>query len=297
MKLLLTVLAHHDPQRLFRAVQSAVNAEPSTLFEHEVHVVLNSLHEDWPRHMKRVLKRRWPEVVVHITKSNGLPGKGKNSCLRLAKRDTSCDYIVQLDGDDFFYPTVLRSIEWHLKRLPGLDCLSTIPVELIAAAPPKGYTFQVQEGVWAGIWGNNSQWPLAEPAGRNPSPMWRERLPICPARPLLFSRRIACEHAFSETLRVGEDHLLLCELLARYKREGICMANTMAIDMWCCDRTGTGSVQQQFSQLPEVLPLKKAAMAHLAYNESSISELPMLFPPTLMALKARETFIRRQYSC
>ena len=285
-EIIVAILAHHDLPRLERAVDSAMRLQPCPI-PHRVHVVLNSMNEEWAVSARAHLVKRWPSLCVTITPSNGKPGRGKNYCLLLGHHSDT-GWVMQLDGDDMLYPTAVRSLHWHIERNPGLDMLATVPLDCIGG--DKGIVFPVKGGT-AGIWTGNKCWPFNAPAGPAESEMWYQELPVCPARPMAFSRRFCLEYRFDEDMGVGEDHLLLMEALAGFKYHGLRTATSMAIDMWVADILTPDSIQKEIPQAPEVLPLKNRTMELLPFDESNISELPMYWPPPLLNPAERQRLV------
>lgn len=286
------MLCHHDLPRAARAVESAVMQWPSTI-KWEVLVVVNTQNAAFERAMVDWVERydrqqSGVEISVLATYSDGTPATGKNSLgdefLAMAGNQ---EYLLALDGDDILYPTAMQSVEWHLKRMPTIDLLSTIPIDSIGAK--AGYHWH-NNGVDCGIWADNLACPYH--LGPMKSHMWDKDLPMTPVRMMLYSRRqLASGLRFDPELGVGEDHLYMLASLGRYQRGELLLGQTMAIDMWACDRTTPDSVQRVVPQRDHVQKLKEKAMGVVPMPRSWIGEVPMYWPESRMSLAQRKSHI------
>ena len=74
-------------------------------FEFKVNVIVNSINPEYYGKVSDMISTRFPKANYIETKSNGKPGKGKNSGIDLFKKEGhDYDYIFLIDGDDFFIP-------------------------------------------------------------------------------------------------------------------------------------------------------------------------------------------------
>ena len=55
-------------------------------------------------------------IEFHVTECNGMPGQGKNECIRVFD-ESEYDYMVQVDGDDYLTPYGV----WFYKECAALD--------------------------------------------------------------------------------------------------------------------------------------------------------------------------------
>ncbi len=283
-RVLLTILAHHDLPRLGRAVRTArlqhradVTVEPC--------VVINSLDTDFERRAL-VASAEWGVRAI-ATESNGHPGRGKNACLD-AFLDSDCDYLTQLDGDDWLYPTWARSVAEHLRRAPALDAVALVPIDCVGGA--CGHTWTLPDGVAASVWTDPATYPWPQ-RGPGPSDLWTNDLPICPAMIRLISRDAALRWRFDEDLAVGEDHLMSFRYLSSHIAGELQYWISMAIDWMVIDRTTPASVQTGYPQAPEVPRLRELAREVVRPGRSSHAELPILYPPPHITVAEKRHWI------
>jgi glycosyltransferase involved in cell wall biosynthesis len=91
------ILISKDPGRLWRHF----SPHYSNLNNENTEVVINTLDKQDERDLVQFCHDF--DIPYHITKSNGTPGKGKNSVLQIFSK-SSHDYCVQIDGDDLLTP-------------------------------------------------------------------------------------------------------------------------------------------------------------------------------------------------
>ena len=212
-RVLLTILTHHDLPRLERAVTSAKRQRRARSIAVESLVVVNTLDGRYEKAVREACAR-WG-VKALATDSNGKPGRGKNACLD-AFLSSDAEYLYQLDGDDFLYPTWARSVEAHLRRIPGLDALGIVPLDCVGSS--EGFSWTLPDGsTKAGVWTASDVYPW-EGAGPGRSPLWDVSLSASPDMVRLVSRETALIWRFDEDLAVGEDHLMSLRLLASHIR-------------------------------------------------------------------------------
>lgn len=292
MKLLVTLLTSNDLPRLKRLINSFLNQVDTRGIFTEVRcvIVVNTLSDEY---YQEVLRSNLPFPVVR-TESNGRPGKGKNSCLDLFL-NSDFDFLSQIDGDDILYPTFLRSLEEHISRMPCLDVLGVIPMDVITDERDiKGYAFKVAEGVHAGVWGISLVTPHTSAQGPGRSYMWDQDYPISADFIILQSRKSA-QHKLDENMGVGEDHLYSLQLLSEHQKGNLCYFHTMSSDMFVIDRLTEGSVQKTFPQAEHVQALKDNARKYLVEHRSSIWELPIIYKELLLNPLEKEAWIKKIY--
>jgi cellulose synthase/poly-beta-1,6-N-acetylglucosamine synthase-like glycosyltransferase len=145
MKLFLALLTNHKLDKLKRLVRTVELQYPEESIELKPVIVVNTLNDEY---YQEVLDANLPFEVVR-TESNGKPGKGKNSCMDLFLQ-SDCDFMTQVDGDDFLYPTFLRSIANHVNHYPDIDVLGRIPLDYLSAREINGgYRFMADESIYA----------------------------------------------------------------------------------------------------------------------------------------------------
>ena len=278
---LLTILSHHDLPRLERAVRSAQQQRPAEL-DVDVMVIVNTLHV---QHAYQAVEacEGWG-VRYALTQSNGLPGRGKNACLD-AFLYSDRDYLCQLDGDDWLYPTWALSVADHIRRAAALDLLALLPIDCVGDT--AGYTWRLPDGASGSVWTTSTVYPWQ---GRGPGPadVWTQH-PICPARPDLLSRKAAQRLRFNEQLAVNEDYLLLLECLAAHIAGDLQAWISMASDWRVVDRLTPSSVQAVYPQDVELL--RELAAGVISRHRSSVAELPILYPPLLLTGEEKRHWI------
>ena len=137
MKLFLALLTNHKLDKLKRLVKSVQLQYHENTIQVEPIIVVNTLNNDYYEEVKEA---NFPFKVVR-TESNGKPGRGKNSCYELFHQ-SDCDFISIIDGDDFLYPTFLRSLANHINHYPDLDVLCRIPLDCVLTYDPEcGHRF------------------------------------------------------------------------------------------------------------------------------------------------------------
>ena len=285
MKILLTLLTSNDLPRLKRLISSVQKQNPVEGFELEPVIVLNTLDEDYAW---SVVEADLPFPLIR-TESNGKPGMGKNSCLDYFMQ-TDCDFVSQIDGDDFLYPTYLQSLANHINHFPCIDALGVIPLDYISNGAAAGHTFKIHNGSEAGVWGCSIV-PPSKGSGPGVSHVFTEDLPRSVDSIILQSRKSAVIK-MHETLPVGEDHLYTYQLLAEHQKGRLCYMQTMSSDLWIQDCTTPNSVQDQHSQSEHVESLRELTLQHVEKWRSSARELPVIYKDLLLDQYEKETFIK-----
>ena len=132
------MLSHHNLPALKRMVKSVEQQYEEKNLIIEPVIVINTLNDQY---YEDVLNEGFSYKVVR-TESNGKPGKGKNSCRQLFL-DSDADYLTQVDGDDFLYPTFVKSIWEHIEWYPCMDVLGKHPMDAVANEQVGGHHFKV----------------------------------------------------------------------------------------------------------------------------------------------------------
>lgn len=287
MKIMLCILTSSCIPRLVRLVKNLGEIHPVKGVTLSPVVVVNCLKDSY---FQEVLQLELPLPVVR-TESNGKPGKGKNSCLDLFL-SSECDFISQIDGDDILYPTYLKSLVDHIKRVPNIDVLGTIPIDILDYNPEiKGYRISLGEGLYAGVWGVSLVSPHNGNVGPGEASMFSEDLPNSIDFIILQSRKSALIK-MDEDIAVGEDHLYSYQLLAKHQKGELSYYHTMSSDLFLVDRTTEVSVQKTFPQLDSVNELKEKALKHVTRRRSSLLELPIIYKELLLDQHRKEKWIR-----
>jgi len=286
MKLFLALLTHHKLDRLKRLVKTVELQYPEESIELTPVIVVNTLNDDY---YQEVLDANLPFEVVR-TESNGKPGKGKNSCMELFLQ-SDCDFMTQIDGDDFLYPTFLRSIANHVNHYPDIDVLGRIPLDYVSKTKSElGYTFMPDEDTHAAVWGVS----LCNFGERYPSRgNWlNPGNPIFCVRFMLHSRRSA-EIRMHEDIGNGEDHLYGIQLLAEHIKGNLRFFLTASSDFSVIDKSLDNNIQVEFPQTEKDNNILKARMSlYVSENRSSFDELPLIFKDLLLNQFEKEQFIK-----
>ena len=117
-KVLVAILTNGKPEKLERCLKS-VNSNSSP---HERIVVINTTDADFSSLATQLsFDNGFP---VTKTKSNGTPGKGKNSVLRYFLA-SDADYLLQIDGDDYISETCIARLHEEIENNTfDVACLS-----------------------------------------------------------------------------------------------------------------------------------------------------------------------------
>lgn len=116
-----------DPDGFYRHF----SPDYANLSPDEVDVVINTLSMENEKDLIHLCKVY--NVNYHVTRSNGTPGRGKNSLLKIFL-DSEYDYAVLIDGDDYLTP---HGVELY-KRIAGL---ANVP-DAICLKHQGGYVFE-----------------------------------------------------------------------------------------------------------------------------------------------------------
>ena len=117
-KILLMLLTNHKLDKLTRLVKAVENLIPEDSIEIKTVIVVNTLNDNYYDEVKNA---GFSFNVVR-TESNGKPGKGKNTCRDLFL-NSDADFMSQVDGDDWLYPTWAKSMAQHINHYPNMDAL------------------------------------------------------------------------------------------------------------------------------------------------------------------------------
>ena len=214
-KILLCLLSHHRIDKLKRLVNSVKQIEEDPLIELEPIIVINTLNDSY---YQEVLNEGFSFSVVR-TESNGKPGTGKNSCRELFL-GSDADFLSQVDGDDWLYPTWSKSMSQHLFQYPNIDVLGLIPVDLVDHHNRGGHSFKCgpNNEYTGGVWGISLVKRPAHGAGEGD---WvKHRKPNSFDRIILQSK-LSAIYKMSEDIPNGEDHAYSIQLLSLHQKRKI----------------------------------------------------------------------------
>jgi len=285
MKLMTTLLTSNDVpklHRLIKSVESVIRIEP---IEWEVVIVVNSIHEGY---YEQVLELDQPFRVVN-TESNGKPGRGKNACLDVFL-ESDADFVSQIDGDDFLYPSYLQSLYNHIKHYPNIDVLGVVPCDCICNfALESGHYWWVNDKYHASVWGT-SMCPPSPNMGPQKSHLFIDERPVSVDFIMLQSRKSA-QLKMNENIGNGEDHAYTYKLLGEHQQGNLQYFLSMSSDMYCIDRTTEGSAQKVHSYDDYLEPMRQEALRHVPEWRSSPYELPVIYKKLLMNQFQKENWL------
>ena len=118
MKLLVLILTSSKIELLKRALFSVKNQYKTDL-KYDIKIIVNTLNEKYYKKVLENIKDKNIEIIR--TESNGSPGKGHNSCIKIFKERSEYTHFAMLDGDDMYYPSAIQQFEKMLKKDPLLD--------------------------------------------------------------------------------------------------------------------------------------------------------------------------------
>ena len=111
-KYLLTILCSSNLDLLKISFESAANQ--LNYDNYDIFIVINTLNEEFYKEVLNYYKENMHKKLKKIirSESNGKPGKGHNSLLDIFKSEPEYEYLLILDGDDFYYPCALERINF-----------------------------------------------------------------------------------------------------------------------------------------------------------------------------------------
>ena len=115
IKILITLLTSNNLIALEQSYNSIKNQKNIKL-NYDLIIVINTLNQNYIEEVKKKFKN----ITIIVTESNGRPGKGHNSVINLFKHLTQYDYLIPIDGDDFIYPEGLSRLEIYLEYNPDI---------------------------------------------------------------------------------------------------------------------------------------------------------------------------------
>lgn len=287
MKLFLTLLTHHNLPSLKRLVKSAENQYPESSLDVETVIVVNTLSDEY---YQSVLDEKFPFKIVR-TDSNGKPGRGKNSCRDLFLK-SDADFMSQIDGDDFLYPTFVQSIAQHIQHYPNIDVLGKVPVDLVARHKPGGHNFRCGDNdeFWGGVWGISL---IKRPDHGVGKGQWVDEQSPCSYDRILLQSKLSAVIRMDEDIPNGEDHLYSIQLLAEHQKRNLRYFITMSSDLYVTDRTFTNTIQHQFPFKYYIEEMKTKMLKHVQPWRSSQDELPIIFNKLLLSQDEKAVIIKK----
>ena len=290
---LLAILTTSGLGYLRRAIFSAQKQEPGGV-DYDVVVVVNTLNEEYAAAAKAVCAELGVECVR--TPSDGTCATGKQSVYDLFLRRDH-DYVTQLDGDDWLYPTWSLSVREHLRRAPGLDAVWLVPIDQINGVD-GGVSWTTPQGALASVWGTSlwMPWPNAPFAGPGRDPMWDQVTPTTPAMQRLASRRAAALKLRHEAKGYDDYQLLMRNIAAHIRGDLQCWVS-MASDWMIVDRGNPQSVQKSVDFERDAYLLRRHAREDVHPDRSWIGEFPIMYPPMQLTTAQKREWIDATAAC
>jgi hypothetical protein len=157
--ILAVILTSSDVKKTRRAYESLRKSPKSITMD--IDIVVNTLNKTYINEIRKEFEK--DKVLIVETESNGLCGKGKNSVLdHFRSHKNHYDYLMPIDGDDFFYPSAFKQFEKVLSV--GHDILGLqIADELISVSPviENPYVHKVIDNIALHSW-NDEEWNLSK---------------------------------------------------------------------------------------------------------------------------------------
>jgi glycosyltransferase involved in cell wall biosynthesis len=204
-KFLVGILTTRNVEKLERCIKS-VNTEDAHIV-----VVVNSPDKDYYGNVKSICDLHGISVVE--TECNGTPGKGKNSVLDYFLNTKSYEYLIPIDGDDFYENGALKSL---LRYVTILEPDET--PDVIGQLENK-MTYEGKETTWEEFSRILSSSTFAAKSKKN----WRmlkqlnklteDILPF--NRFLVLSSHAAKSFRYNEELKAADDYLAMFELYSQ----------------------------------------------------------------------------------
>jgi len=295
MKVLVTLLTSHDIRRFSRLVNSCVKIEPAYGINLVPIIVVNTTSDAYYR---EVIACKFPYPVIR-TESNGWPGKGKNSCMDIFLK-SDADFLLQMDGDDFFYPSCGKSLAGILRRYGrSLDVLGLYPTDKVTLVPLNcGYEFEWEHAIYPKLhgtcWTSSIVWPGDKQPGPRRGEWWDAEMPVSQNTIYIRSKK-SCKYRFPEDIPNGEDSFLGTVLLAAHQQGDINYFVSMSSDFYVYDEVVENSIQKQEPWRNWVGTWKERVESTLNANRSNFLELPIIYQDLQITGAEKEAWIKEHY--
>ena len=288
-KILLMLLTHHKLDKLTRLVKSVEGFIPDDSIEIKPLIVVNTLNDDYYNEVKNA----GFSFDVIRTESNGKPSKGKNSCRDLFLKSDS-DFMSQVDGDDWLYPTWAKSIAQHIYQYPNIDVLGLIPVDKVSPNKVGGHIFKCGDNnqYYGNVWGVSL---VKRPTHGPGVGHWVDaEIPHSFDRIILQSKLSAMQKMHLQIAN-GEDHLYSIQLLGLHQKRKLRYFLTMSSDLYIQDSTLADSIQKTFPFNEHIRNMKTEMLKHVDKPRSSQEELPIIYNDILIHQADKEAFIKKTF--
>lgn len=123
VKYLVGILCSSNVRLLKESFYSVLNQK--NFDDYDIFIIVNTLREEFYQDILYEFgKHNYPKLKKIIrTDSNGSPGKGHNSVLKIYYRDIKYENLIMLDGDDFLFPYALERIN-NIREIENSDVIS-----------------------------------------------------------------------------------------------------------------------------------------------------------------------------
>jgi len=245
MKVLVSILTSSRADLAKLSYSSVIGQEKHTL-DYDIRIVVNTKTPGYLDKVRIEFQNEKCQVVE--TESNGYPGKGHNSVLRLFA-SSIYDYCILLDGDDFLYPRAFSRLEHYLKYQPDVlfvnfhDNLKTAISPEEANVPHISFEnkcFLVYNLTQTTV----KQWYEVK-GGKNPFHTNVNELNT-PARPFLFSKKAVNHDIFyDENMRLYDDFIVFIKCFEHSRLGNLNVYGMFDSDIYlynsCFSNNATGS--------------------------------------------------------
>jgi len=225
---LICILAHQDPPRLRRAIESVHRAIHVWDGPADYAVVINTQDEAFKDTMVTELQAV-PDlnVVLHVSESNGTAGQGKQSCFNYFGGYPEHSHLFLLDGDDYLYP-------WGLQSLASCLEASDTPIDVLTFHQHDSRTFEGALALVDPVGPASASHFLTQPGAPwlfDTEEIWG------PGKTLLFSHKATTLLKWdTDTRHLWEDTLLLMHSLKHHLDGHLQSVLTMDPDVFFYDR-------------------------------------------------------------
>lgn len=203
--ILAVILTSADTDRLVRCYQTLLNSKKQCSMD--IEIMINTLDETYPQKVYDAFKGE-KKVKIYESDSNGTSARGGNRVLdHFRTHKGRYNYLMCVDGDDFFYPTAFECFEKLFEYTPdiiGLQAQDTLKRK--QKNPKNEFYHWVQDDVYLNSW-NDYELNLNLEFPKDISKPVSEQYP--PDRILFMSERLLKTEKdlyYPEDLRVFSDY-------------------------------------------------------------------------------------------
>ena len=278
MKLLVLILTSSKIKLLKRAIKSVENQFKVSLFSYELKIVVNTLNDEYYKEVVKTIKN----IEIIRTESNGSPGKGHNSCLKIFQDREEYTHMTMLDGDDLFYPSAFQQFEKMLIKEPKLDLVHLLLNDKVHYSNPDKFNckkLKFNLKLISAFRSNDNWWKIVNT--KNP---FIEKIEDTktPSRIILVSRKIfytSLPIKYSEEMKLYDDMLAFVSFYDAQLKGEINTFSTSETNIYCYNALNDHSASYNFKEREreniifrkEIIPYKYAIQ-----DNWNIKELPFI---------------------